>query len=259
MIFTENQHKKIIRIVNAIGKKMMVKGAQGYIESNPPQTVFESAIAHAAKYTKNAKKSPAIELMVVVLASHRNYVRQVAPYAERLRKNYPGLTIEELAKLLNTKFTTPEKLKEMWGHLDKNKYNILRALVNEIRAMNMSSNTIKSDFKVMKKWADSMSVENWKLNSIAQIPGVGIATFQHLLMTFGVNTIKPDQRVKEVLQREFAEFNLSTTNRNAILAVEKIAEITKYSMLQIDQIFVKYGSGHYQSAPKTKNRPIVKK
>ena len=228
----------------------MVDGAQGYKSTNPPQTILESANANTAAYTRSAKKSPAIALMDVVLASHRNYERAVAPHIRRLRENHPDLTIKELEKLLKTKYTTAEKLKDMWGHNDEKKYNILTALVNEIRAMDKASVTIQSDFNVMKTWANSVNVYNWKKNCISQIPGIGLATFQHLRMNFGVNTVKPDQRVKEVLKKEFADFNLSTTSRNTILAVEEIAEITKYSVLQIDQIFVRYGSGYYQKSAK---------
>lgn len=62
-------------------------------------------------------------------------------------------------------------------------------------------------------------------------------------MVFGENTIKPDQRVKEVLLKEFGLKKLN--NIYVILIAHQIAEICSLSPLEIDQIFVNYGSGYY--------------
>lgn len=62
-------------------------------------------------------------------------------------------------------------------------------------------------------------------------------------MNFGADTVKPDQRVKEVLEREFRLGSLRP--ESAILAVEKIASMSGISALLVDQIFVKFGSSHY--------------
>lgn len=71
-------------------------------------------------------------------------------------------------------------------------------------------------------------------------------------MVFGVNTIKPDQRVKEVLRYELGLGKLSDIS--TILAVEQIASIVNLETITIDQIFVKYGSSYYNQ---TSNRSIV--
>jgi hypothetical protein len=51
-------------------------------------------------------------------------------------------------------------------------------------------------------------------------------------MTFGIDTVKPDQRVKEVLSNEFNQKKLSS--ENAIIAAEQIAKIVKLKPLVID-------------------------
>ena len=61
-------------------------------------------------------------------------------------------------------------------------------------------------------------------------------------MIFGINTSKPDQRVLEVFKNEFG---VKLNQKNAILAIEKIADICKCNPLLIDQVFVNYGSGYY--------------
>ena len=246
MIFDKSDYDKITTIVSRLGKKKMQKSSMGYDPLNPKQTILEAAMKNAAKYTVKSKQSPAISLMNVVLAANRNYNLQVVNNINKVKSDYPGLTIKKLETLLRTKFKTSEELKEMWGHDDEKKYKVLAALVKEIRDMDKASTTVESDYEVMKKWARSVSVKDWENDPISQIKGIGLATFQHLRMSFGINTVKPDQRVKEVLQKAFECFKLSTTSKNTILAVEEIAEITGYKVLQIDQIFVKYGSGYYR-------------
>jgi uncharacterized protein (DUF2164 family) len=77
-------------------------------------------------------------------------------------------------------------------------------------------------------------------------------------MTFGVDTVKPDLRVKEVLDFEFNTKRLS--DENAIKAVEQIAKIANLKTITIDQIFVKYGSGYYnQGANKLNIKQIVER
>jgi hypothetical protein len=91
---------------------------------------------------------------------------------------------------------------------------------------------------------------NFKDDIIGRIRGIGIATFQHLRMNFGANTVKPDQRVKEVLNKEFKFY--SENDIDYISAVEYIAKITGKSALYIDQVFVNYGSGYYSNNDFTK-------
>ncbi|MES2017763.1 MAG: hypothetical protein V4484_14830 [Pseudomonadota bacterium] len=43
------------------------------------------------------------------------------------------------------------------------------------------------------------------------------------------------------------EFNLRLSDEKSILVVERMAEIEKATPLLIDQIFVKFGSGHYSA------------
>ena len=95
----------------------------------------------------------------------------------------------------------------------------------------------------MNKWGATADLLNYKTDIIGSLPNVAIATFQHLRMVFGVDTIKPDQRVKEVLDFEFGLSRLSDVN--TIKAVEQIAEISNFKVITIDQIFVQYGLSYY--------------
>lgn len=101
----------------------------------------------------------------------------------------------------------------------------------------------------MNKWGENANVLNYKNDLIGNIPNVAVATFQHLRMVFGVDTVKPDQRVKEVLDYEFGLSRLP--DEKAIKAVEQIAALAGLKVIAVDQIFVKYGSGHYNQKAKT--------
>ena len=68
--------------------------------------------------------------------------------------------------------------------------------------------------------------------------------------------VKPDQRVKEVLETEFDIEKIN--DLKGILAVEQIASITKYKVIEIDQIFVKFGSGYYNKNAKLNIKVIAK-
>lgn len=123
-----------------------------------------------------------------------------------------------------------------------------------------------SDYELIHKWAidprnnfeDKNGVEitrNIEHGFGEKIPYIGVATIQHIRMHFGVNTFKPDQRVKEVLLNKFLlidkekvdEKNLS--NVNAILMMERIRKSLKAcygqpDKLILDSILVNYGSGY---------------
>src|SRR6185312_7541211 len=144
-----------------------------------------------------------------------------------------------------------------WGHKDEKKYTTLKNLLISIDKLKSQYPDITNDFELMNKWATTTDLLNRKNDLIGSIPNIGVATFQHLRMVFGVDTVKPDQRVKEVLDFEFGCKRLS--DEKAIKAVEQIANITGKKVITIDQILVKYGSGYYnQNANKISVKEIAK-
>lgn len=72
-------------------------------------------------------------------------------------------------------------------------------------------------------------------------------------IAFGANTIKPDTRVKQVLEYEFGLEGL--TEMQCIDVVEQLAALSGIKVITIDQILVKYGSSYYN---KDSNKLTVK-
>ena len=237
-----NNRQEVIDIVNRLGDAPMRKGSHGFDE-NRVLKIREAAARQIAK--GDNEKNAAIALIGVVLGANRNWEKVVKPNLECLKRRYPSLTFVDLRKIMSE--MNWMEFKTFWGHRDKKKYDVLSRLLEQILNYAKDYSNL-DDLELARKWVHEFkfemlhdSHEQYK-NFPGSIPNVGIATFQHLRLTFGVDTVKPDQRVKEVLFREFGK---KLSDMDAILAVVDIAKITNQKVIMIDQIFVKYGSGHY--------------
>ena len=241
-ILNDLTRNEISEIVKRLGNEKLTFTGHGY-DASSEITIWESAKQSTQNYTKDVKKKPAIGLILVVLAANRNFNKVVKPNLERIEKEYPDLkTFQQLNEIINKK--SEEEFFVFWGHKDKKKYNTLKRLLhtidNDLRRLYPN---VTDDFEIIRKWGLDIDLLNYKHDLIGMIPNVALATIQHLRMTFGVNTVKPDQRVKEVLEYEFGLTKLS--NEKVIKAIEQIANIVNEEVITIDQIFVKYGSSYY--------------
>ena len=217
----------------------MRPGAHGY-EEYPGWRIVDAAKGQLKKF-RNQRNGAHI-LMMAVLSANRNFEKAVRKNMECVRCRYPKLTLRELAPLTNK---TSLQFKAIWGHDDEKKQTTLKLLVKSFLTMYPDSSL--SDYQKMKKWAKAASLSTRKSDSIGTIPNVGVATFQHLRLLLGVNTVKPDVRVQQVLTCEFG-LPKNTSKIQAVVAVEQLAGILGVEASLIDQVFVKYGSGHYQKS-----------
>ena len=242
----------VIEIVNRLGDSDMRDNSHG-IEKYRGMKIKEAAKLQLSE--NNTEKNAAIALIGVVLGANRNWNKVVRPVLERLKQERPRLSFLELRKLMSEMNWT--EFKTFWGHKDQKKYNVLSRLLDQILDYANEYPTL-TDFQLANKWVrefdiDMLQSKHGRYHEFTGcIPNIGVATFQHLRLTFGVDTVKPDQRVKEVL---LVEFDRKLSDLDAIRAVEEIAQITKNKVGMIDQIFVKYGSGYYnrQGARSSRN------
>lgn len=255
-IFQISKHisdKDILEKLQHLGNQNLTVTGHGYKEFGSIP-IMESANKSTYSYFDKFKEKPAIALIDVVLAANRNYNKVVEPNVRRIESHYPNLkNFDELKEIINSK--TKEEFYLFWGHKDEKKYNTLKNILLSIAELKKQSK-ITDDFSLMNNWGTKADLSNYKSDIIGSIPNIAIATFQHLRMVFGVDTIKPDQRVKEVLDFEFGFANLS--DLNVIKAVEQIALISKMRVITIDQLFVQYGSSYYNhSANKITLKQII--
>jgi hypothetical protein len=234
------QQAHISRTIERLGRASMTKSSHGH-QDNEVETVMSAAIRGVNNYTKYSKREPAIAIMDVILAANRAYNRQVKGHVERMRVEYPGTTIKQLSQMV-LQAGSAANFARVWGHNDARKFETLKEVLRVVLFLSQTHGKPISDYMLMSKWAKRARLSAINEDDIGKIPNVGIATFQHLRMTFGVDTVKPDRQVKDVLRREFG---LSLSDRNAILVVERFAEIHDVSPFLLDHVFVKFGSGHY--------------
>ncbi len=241
MINTEGEIKTILSNLES----RELKTSSHLYRRFPGRLIGEASEVFSHEYCKEAQERPGLVLLAVIMAAHRNYTKQVEPQVNNIRKT-DLYSFEDLKR----KTKTLKDFAAFCGMNDPDKYSIIVELLHVIDIMKQKSG-INGDFGVMQKWAVNTSYINFKNDIIGKIKGIGIATFQHLRMNFGANTVKPDQRVKEVLNKEFQFY--SDNDVDYIFAVEYIAKTVGKPALYIDQVFVNYGSGYYTNTYNTEN------
>jgi hypothetical protein len=255
-ILSNKSIEEIKNIVRSISDSLLTETSHDYI-NNKGKTIGGAAKLSSNNYSLKAVQNPAMALAEVVLAANRNYLKVVEPKIKAAQSNFPDIrSFDSLLELM--KKTDWKQFEEFWGHRDQKKYNTLKSILNEIVLLRKKYPDIKGDYELMHHWAIQADLQKYTGDPIGKLPNVAVATFQHLRMVFGKDTIKPDQRVKEVLDYEFSAPILSDIN--AITAIEEIAQICKLGVLEVDQIFVNYGSGYYnRTGSKLTAKDIAKK
>ncbi|MBL0736976.1 hypothetical protein JI750_08790 [Flavobacterium sp. GN10] len=246
--------EEILRKLNELGSKNLTKTGHGF-SSFGAIPIIKSSQKSTIGFSAKSKEKPAIGLIDIVLSANRNYNKVVEPNIKRIEESYPDLkNFTQLKELMAN--LTQNDFYNFWGHKDEKKYKTLKNILKSIDQLKKENPLITDDFVLINEWGTKTDLINYKTDPIGSLPNIAIATFQHLRMVFGIDTIKPDQRVKEVLDYEFGLENLSDIN--TIKAVEQIAEIANLKVITVDQIFVQYGSSYYnQSANKLTIKQIA--
>ena len=229
------------RVIDRLGDAVLQPSAHGFARFGPVPIREAAGIQAAELLRGGGRDSAAIRLLLVVLSANRNYNRQVRPHLDRIRSTTPRLTIQELHELWCR--STFAGFKAFWGHADARKFALLGALLDRIATLRLPA---EDDDAVLERWAHTDFDGEGLRCPFAGIAGFGLATRQHLRMVFGADTVKPDRRVKEVIAREFG---LSLSDESAITFVVHLSQLTGIKVVELDQIFVKYGSGAYDADP----------
>lgn len=186
---------------------------------------------------------PAIIFIRVVLAANRNYNLHVKKNIDNIKNNYPNLkSLGDLNELISSK--SIDEFYKFWGHKNLKKYIVLKNLIDAAFKLKLTLK-VDDDFELMKKWAENINIYKLQNDEIGKIQNVALATVQHLRMDFGIDTVKPDQRVLEVLEREF--INKKVSQKKAIKIVEELSKISGLKVRELDLILVNYGSGYYDN------------
>ena len=225
-------------IVLQIGEKKLIKGCHLF-EKFGNISILDAANQQLKNYNSIAIKKPGLALLLVILSANRSYSKHVEPYIKIMDKENKIISISDLKNSMINKI----KFMETCNQRNEKKYETLVNIIFKIETILYKKyENCKNEYEVINKWGEDVDILNIE-NDPLRVKNFSIASIQHLRMIFGVNTVKPDQRVLEVLEHEF---HLKLNQKEAILKTEEIATICGYPALLVDQIFVNYGSGYYQ-------------
>jgi len=86
----------------------------------------------------------------------------------------------------------------------------------------------------MLHWARNFELRKIKSDPIGKLPGVGPATVQNLRMLMGMNVVKPDRNVLNVLRKEFG-ISIKCTQ------LDDLAKELGLSPIYLDKVLYEYG------------------
>lgn len=236
----EDSQESIIDTINFLGDCTLTATSHLYPQMGSIK-IKEAATIHSEGYFDNSERRPAVALIEVVLSANRSYVRHVKPNIDRISETSDIASFKDLINLIE--LIGVDAFYKFWGHRNEQKFSVLIGILNSLPSLKLRYPHADDDYELMNSWANSVDLTKYNTDIIGSIRYVAIATLQHLRMTFGCNTVKPDLRVKEVLMNEFKLGKLSDIK--TIKVIEQMSIISGLSTLMLDQIFVNYGSGYY--------------
>jgi len=110
------------------------------------------------------------------------------------------------------------------------------------RALNMAkevagylSKISDCDREALRSWARESKLENWHLDGIGSIHGVGLVTYQYLRMMGGIDTVMPDKIVKRVINKILVDAGCQAVNDDMefIARCEEIARECGYRPIEL--------------------------
>ncbi|MEM4156500.1 MAG: hypothetical protein QXQ38_07235 [Archaeoglobaceae archaeon] len=151
-----------------------------------------------------------------------NYFKSVVPKVLEFKKAFNN--VKTLRDLANSNI---EELKKVWRN--SRSWNVA------IHTAEFLSSLSSDDKSALRTWAKNSSLENWKMDPIGRIKGVGLITYQYLRMMGGVDTVMPDKIVKRVINRILVEAGLEAVEDDLefIKVVYKIAKICNYRAIEL--------------------------
>ena len=182
--------------------------------------VYKSGVREYCTRCLNCERCGNNVILLIVDASFTslclNYFNVVVPKVMEFREAFVySKKITSLEELANYDI---EELRKVWKnarswHVAKGIARYL-AKVKDERKLN--------DRQAFIYWGRNSSLENWKLDPIGRIKGIGINTYQYLRMMAGVDTVMPDKIVRRVLENILGK--LPEDDIEFIKCIERIAK-----------------------------------
>jgi len=145
-----------------------------------------------------------------------NYFTAVVPKVEEFNRLF--VESGRIRGLRDLAVADIDELRRVWRNMRS--WNIAREIASHLSTLSVD------DKNALRMWAKNSSLENWRMDPIGRIRGVGLTTFQYLRMMGGIDTVMPDKIVKRVINEILVKAGLEPV-KDDIKFIEKVEEIAK--------------------------------
>ncbi|MEN3034785.1 MAG: hypothetical protein ABC542_03535 [Candidatus Methanosuratincola petrocarbonis] len=155
-----------------------------------------------------------------------NYFTAVVPKVDLFRREF--VEAGRIKTLRDLASSDPSEFLGVWKN--RRSWDAARGI-----ASYLSSICAGSDREALRSWARSSSLEDWRLDPIGRISGVGLVTYQYLRMMGGIDTVMPDKIVKRVINEMLVKAGEEPVDENMafILKAEEIAKQAGYRPIDL--------------------------
>ena len=182
--------------------------------------------AHCSRCLATQRWGGSVALMLVdaaFMSIGLNYFAAVVPavaaYEQAMKRGEVPADLGQMADLSLDDVTPLWKNRRSW--------EVARGVAQALRETRGAS--AKNDRQVLREWAASTPLEEWRTAPVGTVRGVGISTYQYLRMMGGVDTSMPDKIVRRVVIHILAEAGVDLPTRGDLELIETIDRIGRVS------------------------------
>ncbi len=204
------------------------KPAVTYFKGLKKQNGTKATAATAA--FKKAMQGEAPLVVLDVVMSLRAKYATLAPKLASWHQANPTTTLADFAK------SPPKAIAKSAGLVSAKRQATIKGVAAALLEV---GNANDSDWKRLTTWAKDAEALRYThtLDSVGAVKGVGVAAYTYLLMRAGVDTIKPDVRIKEELVKSgLASSTKALDDHSALLLAECMAQELGVTRLWFDQL-----------------------
>ena len=188
---------------------------------------------HCDRCLETKRWNKSVLLMVIDAAFTSiglNYFTVVVPNVMKFEKEL--MVNGKILTLIDLSVIELGQVQSIWKN--SRSWQMAKEVASYLHSLAVAQNL--DDRGVLRYWATSSCLENWKEDPIGKISGVGITTFQYLRMMGGIDTAMPDKIVRRVVRQILDEAGVDMPTKNdmeLINTIERMARVSGYRPIEM--------------------------
>lgn len=188
---------------------------------------------HCDRCLETKRWNKSVLLMVIDAAFTSiglNYFTAVVPNVMKFEKEL--MVNGKILTLIDLSVIELGQVQSIWKN--SRSWQMAKEVASYLHSLAVAQNL--DDRGVLRYWATSSCLENWKEDPIGKISGVGITTFQYLRMMGGIDTAMPDKIVRRVVRQILDEAGVDMPTKNdmeLINTIERMARVSSYRPIEM--------------------------